>query len=438
MQNRDEDKYMERSDEFSRRIRQKLENHRMPVENDCWDAIEKQVIMPASNSGGNNRRIIMRWIGSVAAVAAVITLVFLIIPDNKPLSEMASGHQEANFTFSEKDTDKKLADVVSLEPQTEKAVAARVVQYGHDIPAQSDKTSDTDNNDNDINNQNTDIEAVPLDQVDKNNTLSDKDTDKDSGTKKDSEPAQQRKESKRNYEPRTLLPPSKKGKNDKWLLAAAFSSGSSSATASETLSTLKDYAVSPDDAQSAPALKDPGVANSAIIADDEFTDADHDLPLSFGLSVRKDINKYFGIETGLTYTYLSSEFERVNIPKYKSKRELHYLGIPVNLVVYLWNDPKWNVYVSGGVMLEKGLRQKKTQDMYQNDVKVSSTSDKGSISGVQWSLNAAAGASYAFYNDLSLYVEPRFSHYFDNDQPISIRTEKSNVFSLAGGLRYKF
>ena len=220
------------------------------------------------------------------------------------------------------------------------------------------------------------------------------------------------------------------------MLAASFSSGSRSVTDAKTFSTLKNY--TQNDAENPVTVKDPGEANSRKLADDDFTDSDHSIPLSFGISVRKDFNKYIGLETGLTYTYLSSTFERVNIPQYKSKRELHYLGIPVNLVVYLWNDPKWNVYVSGGVMLEKGLSQKYVQDMYQNNVKISSTTDKGSVNGVQWSLNAAAGISYSIYQDLSLYVEPRFSHYFENDQPASIRTEKSNVVSLGGGLRYKF
>ncbi len=30
--------------------------------------------------------------------------------------------------------------------------------------------------------------------------------------------------------------------------------------------------------------------------------------------------------------------------------------VPVNLVINLWDNPDWNVYVSGGSMIEKGVR----------------------------------------------------------------------------------
>ena len=431
MQNRDEDKYMEQPDDFSKRIRQKIEDHRMPVDSDCWNAIEAQ-IKPVVKSPGKSKKAVLRWMGSAAAVAAVIALVFLIMPDNKPLSDMAVIHQEdTNHSFTAKEPEKKVIDEIPAKVQGEKVMAVRVVQQEPNVSTSVENIAEvTKENESNINTDSPD-------QTDNNNTLANNDSEKKTEEPKtESTSTQQKKEVKQQT---PILLEKRKDKNEKWLVAASFSSGSGSVTDAESFSTLKDYASSDDiQSQNPPALKDPGEANSRKLSDNDFTDSDHSLPLSFGLSIRKDINKHIGIETGLTYTYLSSTFERINIPQYKSKRELHYLGIPVNLVVYLWNDPKWSLYVSGGAMLEKGLQQKYVQDMYQNNVKISSTTDKGSVSGVQWSLNAAAGVSYTFYQDLSLYAEPRFSHYFENDQPASIRTEKSDVFSLGGGLRYKF
>ena len=108
------------------------------------------------------------------------------------------------------------------------------------------------------------------------------------------------------------------------------------------------------------------------------------------------------------------------------------------MVFYFWNSPKWNIYITAGGMAEKGLRSIYNQDMYKNDSKYSTLSEKGSVSKIQWSLNASIGASYTFYDKMSLYVEPKFSHYFDNDQPVSIRTEKKQVFGISGGFRYQF
>ena len=53
-------------------------------------------------------------------------------------------------------------------------------------------------------------------------------------------------------------------------------------------------------------------------------------------------------------------------------------------------------------------------------------------------MNASVGAAYRFYGDWSLYFEPRFSHYFDCDQPASIRTDKPLGLGLSAGIRYAF
>lgn len=428
MQNRD-DKYIEQPDDFSKKIKQKLDNHRMPVDIDCWDAIEAQ-IKPVAQNNVNSKKIVLRWASSIAAIAAMIALVIFFMPDNKPLSEMAVIHQDTNEPHTVNEPVHHPTKEAPAQIQGEKALAVQVVQNNQEplaLRANATKIED----------ENTSFETNSTDQKETNNSLVNNEPEETSDDpEKEVQSTQTKKNTSRQHERPVLLGARAKDKNDKWLLAASFSSGSSSVTDAKTFSTLKNY--TQNDAENPVTVKDPGEANSRKLADDDFTDSDHSIPLSFGISVRKDFNKYIGLETGLTYTYLSSTFERVNIPQYKSKRELHYLGIPVNLVVYLWNDPKWNVYVSGGVMLEKGLSQKYVQDMYQNNVKISSTTDKGSVNGVQWSLNAAAGISYSIYQDLSLYAEPRFSHYFENDQPASIRTEKSNVVSLGGGLRYKF
>lgn len=56
------------------------------------------------------------------------------------------------------------------------------------------------------------------------------------------------------------------------------------------------------------------------------------------------------------YTYLSTTFKRGGDCPSEVKSSLHYLGIPLNLVVYVWKNQRWNVYLSGGFMMEKGLQ----------------------------------------------------------------------------------
>lgn len=95
------------------------------------------------------------------------------------------------------------------------------------------------------------------------------------------------------------------------------------------------------------------------------------------------------------------------------------------------------LYLSGGFMMEKGLQAVYSGYIAGNGTTLSKSKKEG-IHGMQWSVNASVGAAYRFYGDWSLYFEPRFSHYFDCDQPASIRTDKPLGFGLSAGIRYAF
>ena len=52
----------------------------------------------------------------------------------------------------------------------------------------------------------------------------------------------------------------------------------------------------------------------------------HKQPLSFGLSVRKELRSRFSVETGVTYTYLASDIQWKG-EKEQDTQKLHYIGI---------------------------------------------------------------------------------------------------------------
>ena len=140
------------------------------------------------------------------------------------------------------------------------------------------------------------------------------------------------------------------------------------------------------------------------------------------------------METGLVYTYLASHFEWSCHDVHQS---LHYLGIPINMVVYLWNSkPNWRIYLSGGFMAEKGLRAVYRQErQIQSEHRI--TTVRSSIDGLQWSLNGGLGVNYRFEKGWGIYFEPRAGYSFDNNQPISIRTEWPVYFGIHLGLNYQ-
>jgi len=421
-------------DKFSNLIREKIEDYRMPVDGECWNQIEQRL-----QPKGNRRS--LWWIGGVAATIAILVTVLIFRPADEGgiVSPITSTAEHLKITLPEKQEKPKEQEETKKEIKTIYPASQNSIDRVADNKQTKTENKEKENTiEKDIKQIISTIDTVSLAGI-PDNTLNTIPGDEPEGKKPDSTSDQNKKEtmgSKTVSQPGKILLPKKSNNSSNWLLAASVSSGGNNA-ASQTQTnnnmSMRDFTNTTDISKEPVYL----LSNNQI-PEDEFSDIDYSLPLSFGIAVRKDINKILGVETGLTYTYLSTTMKKAGTPHYQAKQEIHYLGIPLNLVVYLWNDPKWNVYLSAGGMLEKGLKGIYTQDMYLNGQKADDTRTRSSVDGVQWSLNASAGVSYSFYQGWGLYVEPRISYYFDNDQPISIRTEKSTVFGLGAGLRYKF
>ncbi|MDR2358978.1 MAG: PorT family protein [Prevotellaceae bacterium] len=162
------------------------------------------------------------------------------------------------------------------------------------------------------------------------------------------------------------------------------------------------------------------------------TETTHHVPLSFGVTFRFYFTSHWAIESGLVYTYLSSEYKYAN--DYRLKQQLHYLGLPVNAVYQFVGSKRFSVYLSGGGMLEKGVGAN-----YTLITPASRTNSRESIAGLQWSLNGQLGGSYHLSKRFSLYVEPGIRYFFpDARQPENVRTEQPFNFTLGFGVRANF
>lgn len=242
-------------------------------------------------------------------------------------------------------------------------------------------------------------------------------------------------------------------KNDGWQISAGFASGGSlsALTSSDFMDapTNPDYEKEPtnpdvtnpggEDGIGSGTNPGPGDGESTPnvpIPEDEIVDMTHAAPISFGLTVRKMLNKTIGIETGLIYSYLSTDFEMRGTSRYDASLKMHYLGIPVHLIVNLHDKKPWNIYVAGGGMVEKGIHFVYKQSSY--FTYGTQGKETGSVSGMQWSLTGGLGFSYHLYKGMNLYAEPGFTYYFDTNQPVSRRTDDPFNFNLRVGLRYDF
>ena len=160
-----------------------------------------------------------------------------------------------------------------------------------------------------------------------------------------------------------------------------------------------------------------GFTNSGV-SYDSYTLTDyvskHYLPIRFGVSMDYRLSPRLTLLSGVSYTYQHSQFSLPLYPETTVDQKLHYLGIPLGLAWQLWSSQHFQLYVSGGVTMEKCLNDKPWQ----------------------WSTHAAAGAEYTIFRQLGFYVEPSLGYYFDDGTSLEHYYKKHPLApSLEFGLR---
>lgn len=173
------------------------------------------------------------------------------------------------------------------------------------------------------------------------------------------------------------------------------------------------------------------------------TEYSHKMPVKIGASIRYDFNKFLGIESGLTYSFLSSDLktgEEGAVSGWsKGVQSMHYLGIPLNLSFNIFSSRYFNAYVTAGGLMEKCVRGSLKTDEYLDGKYHGSSSTSLKQKGLQWSVNGAAGIQVNILPQLGLYMEPGVSHHFSNNSKLrTIYSDKPTDFSLSFGLRYTF
>lgn len=169
--------------------------------------------------------------------------------------------------------------------------------------------------------------------------------------------------------------------------------------------------------------------------DPTIEDVKHKLPISLGVSVSFRVWKNLHVETGLTYSYMSSEWKTVTSAQYKVTQKLHYIGLPIWLRYSFYNNPTLSLYGSVGGVVERAISAKQSYKPISKDVQLSSMNRSLSPSGLQLSTGANLGVEFKLSNRFSLYLEPGVNYYFDNKQPQNYRTENRFSFNLKAGFR---
>lgn len=226
----------------------------------------------------------------------------------------------------------------------------------------------------------------------------------------------------------------------------AFTSGTSN-----SLPALAGMAFCGTDRLDPESVKNGNLAWMKVLADNQTlfasaasqkalrTHIEHHTPVSFGLSVSKRLNDRFSLQSGLVYTYLSSEWDTEGQVGGKAKQKLHYLGIPLSLTYKIAEWNKFLVYASAGGMGEINVAGKTNIEVYDMQREINKDTEKTRMKEPLWSLQGNLGVSYPLVRFLRVYAEAGGTYYFDNGSEIeTIRSEKPFHVNFHLGFRFGF
>lgn len=155
------------------------------------------------------------------------------------------------------------------------------------------------------------------------------------------------------------------------------------------------------------------------------------MPVAVSLLVSKGITGALSAETGLTYTYLHTEFDG---KRSTADCRWHYIGIPLKLKLRLFSSSRFSIYASAGGAIDIPVYS-------DADVKISEgTPDlkNGSFtSSAVWSVTTGFGASVKLSDHFEIFLEPTFQYRFKHHYSVpNAWTDNPIGISLPIGLRF--
>lgn len=441
---RSDDQYIDKPDDFSRKVGEKLREHQMPVGPDVWDSLAEKLPPRKKTVSGS-------WSWRAAGVAVVVlAILFLWNPvDDGPL--LTENPQSTEHTQSPKQIAQEeiVPDIIhddiksstgkKLDPDQIVGSSRRILKKNGEtgkIPKQ-EKTSKQE-------------ELLRLEEFPKSGEVIQSD---EMSPEKTPAPEKTSKSGK-NQKPEEIPKLGKNVQTTGFAEQVGFSEPDQTEKPHSLMAALGSGGVPLDfslgghgtdnvydnfpggDYNDGSGVGSGGDYN--LLTPGDYTDVVHRLPVSFSLTADFPIAKDMTLETGLSYTYLFSRYRRNDQFIYRGTLQQHYIGIPLNLRYTVWQNDAWDVYLLGGASIEKGLRSIYKQEIEHNGGIVYHAKIGSSIDGFQFSAQAGAGFSYRLQGNLSLFGEPRIVYYFNNNQPMSARTENPLIFGLNMGIRLRF
>lgn len=223
--------------------------------------------------------------------------------------------------------------------------------------------------------------------------------------------------------------------SQRWTLSTSAMTGMGASSVTNSTATYVE-AVGPDDVMWADnPLLGIGIFNQGKSVKTEYK---HRLPVRIGLNVAYRLTDRLSVESGVSYTRLSSDMKDGTKDNYSSgSQKLDYIGVPLNVKYRAFAYRRLSLYASAGLLTEKCVSGKATHEYVISGEKKKRETEDVAAKPWQLSVNAALGAQFDVLGNVGVYVEPGVSCYFDDRSQLStIYKEKPLNFNLNLGVRY--
>lgn len=397
-------------EDWTDQIRQKLEGFEMTPPEGLWEGICKQMDMPAEPASASHKR----WYWAVAATVLALAGFFAVYHDDdhsettvvtarseikpveskantetEPKTELqAEGPQKARTSIKAMPSTKLMAFSTQEEPQTEATTEPEVIAE-------------------------TEVQTEPEVQTESVASIQEEEHRTNEPTK-----------SAINYPVLTPEPQVRTKKPHEWAVGVSASGGVFSASTARgrwEAAPLPDIDEQPDEKSN---------ARRSFMTDFYPTTEsnwDHQIPIRLGLSVQYQLNVHLALISGISYTYLYSEWGKDFLTNGSYEQMLHYIGVPVGIAWRFWSSKHFHFYLSGTTLLEKCISFKYR---WQEDQTVNC------VRPWQFSIRAAVGAEYSFTPQFGFYLEPSFGYYFNDGSSLQhYYKERPFAPSIDFGLR---
>lgn len=426
--------------EFEELVRKRLKNHEMTPDDGLWQQIEDSLDMQKTGS----KIALWQWIAGAAAIIffGIISTLFITKEIDYSL-EAANEIKQENLYQSplkplEFEDEKKIERIEEIEPKKiSEIIDANAVNSNilAKIDKETDKKIDKESYEKNLKKNHKELNKTKDDEK-----LTSSDMVDEIADKIDADLAEKLIAFAKAADLQIDLPNQgqKKGGQPRGLsLALAY--GRSGITNGNGLNSTDPYNLK--------LMNSPSMSPSAC--ERELEDAynynrdnadseniNYNIPIVASIYLRKHLSSLWALETGLTYTYLSSQSYYMNAiqSSESEKLKIHYLGIPLKLVYSFFNKDELSMYGSTGLVIEKALAANSEIITLPE-----STNTSFNISELQFSFVGSLGLNYKLVDRLGVFIEPSVAYYFDDRSGISTIRKKSPLnFQLQAGLRLTY